>query len=323
MKKIAVITSGGDAPGMNAAVRAVVRVGSDQGLEVFGVRRGYAGLIEGDLMPLKERDVSGIVQLGGTFLGTARSERFKEEKVQKEAVNHLKSAGIEGLVVIGGNGSQQGSYALQKPGLSVVGVASTIDNDLYGTDISIGVDTALDTIIESIDKIKTTAKSHERAFLVEVMGRKYGYLALMAGLAGGAEIVVTPEQEMEPEVVADKLHKAYKQGKGYALVVTTDGAINNAEAIDAYFKEHKEEVGYDLRVTILGHVQRGGAPTSFDRVLASRFGAEAANLLKQGKSNLLVGLIKGQISHTPLDEVVKNKKSLDMKMWQLHEILAH
>lgn len=322
MNKIAVITSGGDAPGMNAAIRAVTRISIDAGLEVFGVRRGYAGLIEGEIIPLSMRDVSGIIQLGGTFLGTARSEEFKSEAAQIKAIDNLKAHGIEGLVVIGGSGSQQGAYCLHNMGFKVVGVASTIDNDLYGSDISIGVDTALNTIIDSIDKIKTTAKSHERAFLVEVMGRKHGYLALMAGIAGGAEIVITPEQEMEPALVADELLKAYKQGKGYALVITTNGAINNAERMVKYFSEHKEEIGYDLRVTILGHVQRGGAPTAFDRVLASRLAAKASDLIIQDNSGLLVGFINGQITSSPLNEVVSNKKTLDPQMWNLSNILA-
>ena len=321
-KKIAVITSGGDSPGMNAAVRAVVRMGADLGAEVYGVKRGYAGLIEGDLTLLKERDVSGIIQLGGTFLGTARSEEFKKSDNQKQSVENLKKQGISGIIVIGGNGSQAGANALDELDLDVIGVASTVDNDLYGTDISIGTDTALNTIVESIDKIKTTARSHQRAFLIEVMGRRYGYLALMAGVAGGAELVVTPEFEIEPADVAKGLLKAYEDGKQFAIVLVTDGAKNNAEKIAAYFKKHQKEIGYELRITILGHVQRGGSPTVFDRLLATRLGSEAAKALIEGESGKLVGWCDGGICLTPLKEIVGKSKELDMGMWELGKILA-
>lgn len=322
MKRIAVVTSGGDAPGMNAAVRAVTRIGIDQGLEVFGVRRGYMGLIEGDMVRLGVRDVSGVVQLGGTFLGTARSEEFKTEEAQRLSIENLEERGIEGLIVIGGNGSQRGSYALSRLGFPVVGVASTVDNDVYGSDISIGVDTALNIIIESVDRIKTTAESHHRAFLIEVMGRDYGYLALMAGIAGGAEVIVTPEFEIEPPAIEAELHAAHERGKRYALVVVTDGAKNNAETIERYFKEHGQEIGYELRMTILGHVQRGGSPTAFDRLLATQLGTAAVMLLASGDSGKLVGLVSGKVVYTPLEDVVSNKKVLDEQMCRLSKILA-
>ncbi|MDI6717070.1 MAG: 6-phosphofructokinase [Actinomycetota bacterium] len=322
MRRLAVVTSGGDAPGMNAAVRAITRVGAEADIEVYGVRDGYKGLIEGDMIHLTERGVSGILQLGGTILGTVRSEEFKTAEAQHRAIENLKKNFIDGLVVIGGDGSQKGAFALFKHGFPVVGVASTIDNDLYGSDITIGVDTALNTIVESIDKIRTTAESHERAFLIEVMGRKYGYLALMAGLAGGAELVVTPEFEVDPATVADELLSAYERGKRYAMVVVTDGAKNNAETIAKYFKEHGEKVGYELRVTILGHVQRGGAPSAFDRILASRLGAAAVQLFKDGGSGMLTGWINGKVAYTPLEEVVTNKKALDINLWRLAEILS-
>ncbi|MBE0447883.1 MAG: 6-phosphofructokinase [Actinobacteria bacterium] len=322
MKRIAVVTSGGDAPGMNAAVRAITRVGIDAGLEVFGVRRGYAGLIENDMIGLNARDVGGILQLGGTVLGTARSEEFKTEEAQRKSIENLNKRGIEGLIIIGGNGSQMGAYSLFKLGFPVVGVASTVDNDLYGSDISIGVDTALNIIIESIDRIKTTAESHNRAFLIEVMGRRFGYLALMSGIAGGVEVIVAPEFEVDPATVAAELRSAYERGKRYALVVVTDGAKNNAETIARYFREHGQEIGYELRVTILGHVQRGGSPTAFDRLLATRLGTAAVELLKSGDSGKLVGFISGQIAFTPLEVVVANEKTLDMRMWHLSKILA-
>lgn len=322
MKRIAVVTSGGDAPGMNAAIRAVTRIGIYKGLEVFGVRNGYAGLIEGDMVPFGPRDVAGILQTGGTMLGTARSEEFKLDEVQHKCIDNMKERGIEGLVVIGGSGSQQGAYALSNKGFPVVGVASTVDNDLYGSDITIGVDTALNVIIESIDRLKTTAESHRRAFLVEVMGRHFGYLAVMAGIAGGVEVVVTPEFEVEPATIADELRSARERGKKHALVLVTDGAKPNAEEIAEYFREREQDIGFELRVTILGHVQRGGAPTAFDRILATRLGTAAVELLARGDSGKLVGLINGRIAYTSLDEVISNAKTLDINPWQLNKILA-
>ncbi|MDI6816392.1 MAG: ATP-dependent 6-phosphofructokinase [Actinomycetota bacterium] len=321
MKRVAVVTSGGDAPGMNAAVRAIVRVGIDAGLEVFGIRRGYMGLIEGDMIRLTARDVSGILQLGGTYLGTARSEEFKTEPAQRRSIKNLAKMGVEGLVVIGGNGSQKGAHALWRLGFPVVGVASTVDNDLYGSDITIGVDTALNIIIESVDRIKTTAESHHRAFLIEVMGRDYGFLALMAGIAGGAEVVITPEFEMEPPNVAEELRLAHEHGKRFALVITTDGAKNNAETIERYFKEHEQEIGFEWRVTILGHVQRGGSPTAFDRLLATRLGAAAIDLLQREDTGKLVGWANGKVAYAPLDIVATHNKTLDAEMRRLSEVL--
>lgn len=323
MKRIAVVTSGGDAPGMNAAVRAIVRVGAELGMEVHGVRRGYEGLIEDDIVPLSSRDVSGILHLGGTFLGTARSQEFEEsESARQRSVDNLRQRGIECLIVIGGNGSQRGAHALMELGFPVIGVASTVDNDLYGSDISIGVDTALDIILESIDRIRTTAESHRRAFLIEVMGRDYGYLALMAGIAGGADVIVTPEFEQEPEEVEASLRQVYERGKKYALVVVTDGARNNAEKMKEYFQAHKDEIGYGLRVTILGHVQRGGVPNNFDRILATRFGTAAVQMAYRGETGKLVGWINDRLAFTPLDEVVSNTKTLDMDLWRLSQVLA-
>jgi len=322
MRRIAVATSGGDAPGMNAAVRAITRVGIDRGMEVIGVLGGYQGLVENDMIRLTARDVGGILQLGGTILGSARSEAFKETESQKQSIENLRNRGVEGLIVIGGNGSQKGSYSLWKLGFPVVGIASTVDNDLYGSDISIGVDTALNTIIDSVDKIKTTAESHNRAFLIEVMGRHYGYLALMSGMASGVEVIVTPEFEEDPPTIADELHAAYERGKKYALVLVTDGAKNSAEEIAKYFKEHGEEIGFELRVTILGHVQRGGSPSAFDRILATRLGTAAVGLLKNNEAGQLVGFIKGRVAYTPLEEVATRHKTLDVEMWQLAKVLA-
>jgi 6-phosphofructokinase len=322
MNKIAVLTSGGDAPGMNAAVRAVVRTGIERGFETFGVRRGYAGLIDGDICPLTARDVGGIVQQGGTFLGSARSHEFTTSAGRQRALSNVTQHGIGALVIIGGNGSQQGAFALSEMGLPVVGIASTIDNDLCGSDITLGVDTALNIALEAIDRLKVTASSHQRALLVEVMGRHCGYLALMAGIAGGAEDIVIPEQELDPETIARDLHEAYARGKRHALVVVAEGAKYNAEKLLEYFRAHGDRLGFEMRTTILGHVQRGGIPTAFDRLLATRFGNAATELLAEGKHGVLVGLINGEVKTTPLAEVVSSRKELDLSMLDLAKILS-
>jgi len=321
MEKIAVLTSGGDAPGMNAAIRSVVRTGVSKGWKVFGVKGGYEGLINGLFMPMGTRDVGGILQRGGTILGSARSEEFRTERGQLNAIRSLNEAGIEGLVVIGGNGSQTGNLALHKHGFPVVGVASTIDNDLYGCDVTIGVDTALNIALEAIDRLKTTASSHQRAFLIEVMGRKCGYLALMAGIAGGAESVVLPEIEADPEHIAEVLASAYEKGKQHAIIVVAEGANYNANALDAYFTEHRERLGFGLRVTILGHTQRGGTPSAVDRILGSKLGAAAVEQLAKGEFGVLMGEIKGEIAATPLEEVVGHPKELDRSLIELAKIL--
>ncbi len=322
MKRIAVLTSGGDAPGMNAAIRAVVRTGLHKGWEVFGVRHGYAGLIAGNFQSLGARDVGGIIQQGGTVLGSARSPEFKTEEGRLKAVRALHQQGVEGLVVIGGNGSQTGALALSQMGFPVVGVASTIDNDLYGSEIAIGADTALNIALEAIDRLKVTASSHQRAFLVEVMGRDCGYLALMAGIAGGAEAIVIPEVETDPEALTSELRAAYERGKAHALVVVAEGARYNAEELARYVRKHRDRLGFELRVTTLGHVQRGGAPGAFDRILGTRFGAAAVDALAAGKSGVLIGLLKGEIQTTPLTEVVANKKTLDPRLIELAHVLA-
>ena len=322
MKRIAVLTSGGDAPGMNAAIRAVVRTGLAKGWDVLGVRCGYAGLISGDILPLVARDVGGIIQRGGTILGSARCLEFQTEEGRLTALSQLHRHEIEALVVIGGNGSQTGAHALSQLGFPVVGVASTIDNDLYGSDITIGVDTALNVSLEAIDRLKVTASSHHRAFLVEVMGHKCGYLALMAAIAGGAEAVIIPEEETDPEAVATDLRAAFDNGKAHAIVVVAEGARYNAEGMAQHFKAHQERLGFELRVTRLGHVQRGGAPGSFDRLLGTNLGAAATDQLTIGEHGVMVGLLKGEIAATPLAEVVANRKSLDLRPLRLARILA-
>jgi len=323
MKCIAVLTSGGDAPGMNAAIRAVVRTAIAKGWEVFGVRYGFTGLISGAFFRLGARDVGGIIQQGGSMLGSARCPEFRTAEGQLKALSQLHEHRIEALVIIGGNGSQTGAHALSQSGFPVVGVASTIDNDLYGSDITIGADTALNVSLEAIDRLKVTATSHHRAFLVEVMGHKCGYLALMAAIAGGAEAVVIPEKEIDPEDVATDLRAAYDNGKSHAIVVVAEGARNNAETLSHYFQVHRERLGFELRVTKLGHVQRGGAPGSFDRLLGTRLGAAATELLARGESGKLVGLHKGEIAATPFSEVVANIKPLDLHLLKLARALAN
>lgn len=322
MKRIAVLTSGGDAPGMNAAIRAVVRSGIDYGWEVFGVEHGYAGLISGDFIPLGRRSVGGIIQQGGTILGSARAPAFETVEGRREALRELNQHGIEGLVVIGGNGSQTGAYELHKMGFPVVGVGSTIDNDLYGADITIGVDTALNIGLEAIDRLKVTASSHQRAFLVETMGRNSGYLALMSGIAGGAEAVVLPEFETDPEALADEIRDAYERGKAHAIIVVAEGASMNAEALARYFQEHQEQLGFALRVTQLGHVQRGGMPGAFDRLLATRLGAKATRVLEEGRSGEIAVLRRGEIDTIPHEEAVGKTKTLDPDLYDLARVLA-
>jgi 6-phosphofructokinase 1 len=321
MKKFAVLTSGGDAPGMNAAIRSVVRTGLSKGWEMYGVRNGFAGLIAGNFVPLGPRDVGGIMQKGGTILGSARSLEFKTIDGQRKAIRSLNAAGIEGLFVIGGNGSQTGSYMLTKLNFPVIGIASTIDNDLFGSEITIGVGTALNVALEAVDRLKVTASSHQRAFLLEVMGRDCGYLALMTALAGGAEAVIIPEVQINPDDVADLLMKAYEKGKAHAIVIVAEGAEYNAEKLSAYYKKHQERLGFDLRVAILGHIQRGGTPSAYDRILASRLGSGAVEAMARGDTGVLVGWVQSRIKTTPLETVVNSKKDIDRSLVDLARIL--
>lgn len=320
--RVAVLTTGGDAPGINAAIRAAVRTGIDKGWEMFGVRHGYAGLVKGDFVTLGVRDVSGVIQLGGTMLGSFRFPQFKSEETQLEGMRAFREHKIDAAVVIGGDGSQAGSFALTQKGFPVVGVASTIDNDLCGSEITIGVDTALNIALEAIDRIKVTASSHERAFLVEVMGRDCGYLALNAGIAGGAEAIAMPEVETDPEALARCLRDGYDRGKRHAIVVVAEGARYNAEALMQYFREHRERLGFDLRDVKLGHVQRGGSPTAFDRILATRFAAAAIESLAHEQCGVVIGLNHGEITATPLAQIAGKKKPLDPCLMKLAPVLA-
>jgi 6-phosphofructokinase 1 len=322
MKRVAVLTSGGDAPGMNAAIRAVVRSGVLRSCEMFGVRNGYEGLIAGDFVALGPRDVGGIIHQGGTMLGTSRCARFKTSEGQSAAIEQLRRRDIGALIVIGGNGSQAGAHALAESGMTVLGVASTIDNDLYGTDVSIGSTTALDTAMEAVDRLRVTAASHRRAFLVEVMGRHSGYLAAVVAIAGGAEAIVVPELDMPPETVARQLQASHQRGKSHAIVVVAEGARYGVEALSRYFEEHQQQLGVDLRITRLGHVQRGGAPGVYDRMLATRLGAAAIDALLAAQSAVLVGLRNGAIALTPLREVAGRAAPLDLQLLDLAQQLA-
>ena len=322
MKNIAVLTSGGDAPGMNATIRAVTRSALDEGMTVFGVRQGWQGLVDGQIRQLNARDVGGIIQIGGTFLGSARSAEFREEKGRSKAVRNLAQLDIDGVVVIGGNGSQTGSYMLSQLGVPVVGIASTIDNDLLGTDISIGSDTAINVTLEAIDHLRTTGSSHNRAFLVETMGRDCGYLAMMAGLAGGAEVISTPEFEVPASEIAKRLHAAYERGKTHAIVVIAEGVKENAARIMAYFDAEKQKSGFELRATTLGHVVRGAPPRAFDRLLATRLGVNAVKSLSAGLTGVLVGWQKNEVTRTPLADIVGRTKPVDTELLELARILA-
>jgi 6-phosphofructokinase 1 len=327
MSRLAVLTSGGDAPGMNAAIRAVVRSGVSRGIEMFGVRHGYSGLIGGDFVPLGARDVGGIIELGGTMLGTSRCPAFLTDEGQEAAVRQTMQRDLAGLVVIGGNGSQAGACALSRRGVPVVGIASTIDNDLAGSDITLGATTALGIALESIDRLRVTASAHGRVFLVEVMGRTCGYLALMAGIAGGAEAIVIPEVEQSPEQVAAAIQDAYQRGKSHAIVVVAEGARYDADALARHFTEHAERLRFELRVTKLGHVQRGGAPCPFDRLSASLLGAAAVERIEAKQHGILLGIVGGELTASALADVAhaagsSTGKPLDPQWLRLARVLA-
>jgi len=321
MKRIAVMTSGGDCPGMNAAIRAVVRTGLEYGIEVFGIRQGYAGLLNSDFHKLTSFEVSGILQRGGTILQTARTEAFKTPVGQKKGLRHLNELGIEGMIVIGGDGSLRGALALHQLGFPVVGVPASIDNDLDGTNMSIGVDTALNTILDSLDRIRDTASSHTRAFIIEVMGRNCGYLAIMAAILGGAEVVSTPERELSMEDIALALADAYVRGKSHAIAVSAEGVSYEATDLVTYLK-NKHEVGFDIRLTLLGHIQRGGSPTAFDRLLATRMGVRALEVLRDGQSGVMVNLEGRETGTIAIEKAIAKTREINPSYFDLARILA-
>ncbi len=307
---------------MNAAIRAVVRRGISLGLEVLGVRHGYTGLIGGEFVALGARDVGGIIERGGTILGTSRCPAFLTAPGQEAAAQQLHDREVGGLVVIGGDGSQAGAHALSERGVPVVGVASTIDNDLAGSDVTIGVTTALDIALEAIDRLRVTASSHGRTFLLEVMGRRCGYLALLAGIAGGAEAIMLPEVPQSAEEVATAIRDAYGRGKSHAIVVVAEGSSPNASELAAYFARHAEHLGFELRVTRLGHTQRGGAPGVFDRMSATVLGAAAVEQLQSGAHGNLLGIVNGKVTATALASIKGMAKPLDPQLMRLAHVLS-
>ncbi|SDF66345.1 6-phosphofructokinase [Sporomusa acidovorans] len=318
MKKIAVITSGGDCPGMNAAIRAVVRVAMANQIEVWGIKNGYAGMIANDMTQLDSRSVGDIIHKGGTFLGTARSEEFKTLTGRQKAVANLQAHGIEGLVVIGGDGSLTGAKLLAELGIKFVGLPGTIDNDIWGTDYTIGFDTAVNTALDAINKLRDTASAHGRVMLVEVMGRACGWIALTAGLAGGAEIILIPEQPFSSENICRQLLESRAKGKQYSIVVVAEGA---GSAIDLG-KVISAKTGLETRVSVLGHIQRGGAPTVSDRLLASRLAERAVRDLLQGKSDIMIGYRNNQCVEVPITDAISKKKDIDPELYRLSDVLS-
>lgn len=319
-KSVAVLTAGGDAPGMNAAVRAVVRTALGLGMRAFGVKRGFEGLARGVMTEMGARDVGGILQRGGTVLQTARFPEFAKPEVQREALRQMNALGVEALVAMGGDGTMRGAAVLDKLGFPVIGIPASIDNDVYGTDISIGVDTALNTIVEAIDKLRDTASSHQRAFIVETMGRNCGHLALMSGMISGAEVTLIPEQAVGAEEVAAAVRGAYERGKSHAIVVVAEGAAEGASALKD--KLDRMTTGFDFRVTILGHVQRGGSPSAWDRLIAARFGATAVEKLHAGGRGVMVGLHGSRVVEVRLDEVSTRKREPDLEYYRMARMLA-
>lgn len=318
MKRIGVLTSGGDAPGMNAAVRAVVRKGIYHDLEVFGVYGGYAGLISGNIQKLELGSVGDIIHRGGTSLYSARCLEFKTKEGQQKGIEQLKKHGIDGLVVIGGDGSYRGAKALTEQGYPCVGVPGTIDNDIPGTEFTIGFDTALNTVIDAIDKIRDTATSHERTFIIEVMGRDAGDIALWAGLAGGAETILIPEEGYDINEITQRLKKGLERGKKHTIIVVAEGVASGVEIGEKI----KEATEFDTRVSVLGHIQRGGSPTAFDRVLASRLGARAVELLLEGKGGRAVGIEQNKLVDYDIIEALAKKHTVNMDLLKLSKELS-
>ena len=318
MKKIAILTSGGDAPGMNAAIRAVVRTALYHGIEVMGVNRGYAGLINGELFTMNRSSVSDIIHRGGTILRTARCLEFKQEETRKKAAKILKAYGVDALVVIGGDGSFTGAKLLSKLGVKTVGIPGTIDNDLAYTDYTLGFDTALNTVIESIDKIRDTSTSHERVSIVEVMGRNCGDIALYAGLAGGAEYIITPEKGYDKDELCKVILEGKNRGKIHNLVLLAEG-VGGAHDLAKYVEE---TTGIETRATVLGHTQRGGSPSAFDRVLASKMGAKAVEVLLEGKTSRVIGIKDNAIIDLDIDEALSQESKFDDKLFKIADEIS-
>ena len=319
MKSIAILTSGGDAPGMNAAIRAVVRTALDKDLKVFGVNRGYSGLINGELFEMNRESVSDIIHRGGTILRTARCEEFRTEEGRKRAASVLKVFGIDGLVVIGGNGTFAGAQLLSKLGVKTIGLPGTIDNDLTYTDYTIGFDTALNTVLDAINKLRDTSSSHERVSIVEVMGRDCGDIALHAGVGGGAEFVILPEKGYNEEEICKNILQDKVKGKLHSLIIMAEGVGGT----DELASKIEEVTGIETRATKLGHIQRGGSPSAFDRVLASRMGYKAVELLCQGKTSKVLGMKDGKIFDMDINEALEVPRNFDDELYTISKIISN
>ncbi|MBU5265591.1 6-phosphofructokinase [Virgibacillus proomii] len=318
MKKIGVLTSGGDAPGMNAAIRAVVRKAICHNIEVYGIKYGFQGLMEGTIEKMEIGSVGDIIHRGGTMLYSARSEAFKTEEGQQKAIEQLNKFGIEGLIVIGGDGSFRGAQKLTEKGYPCIGVPGTIDNDIAGTDFTIGFDTALNTVIEAIDKVRDTATSHKRTYIIEVMGRNAGDIALWAGLADGAESILIPEKKEKFETVVQKLKRGHKRGKKHSIIILAEGVGSGIE----YGKRIEEATDLETRVTVLGHIQRGGSPSAADRVLASRLAAKAVDLLMAGKAGRMVGIQQNEIVDHEINKILHEQHTINDDMYTLSQELS-
>lgn len=317
-KKVGIITSGGDAPGMNAAVRAVTRYGTSLGYQMIGIRRGFKGLLDDEFVTLTLRSVSGIINAGGTMLHTGRCPEIKTETGMNRAVKTIKDLGLEGLIIIGGDGSLAAGNALSKRGVKVINIPASIDNDIYGTDETIGYDTALNTAVEAIDKIRDTATSHDRIFVVEVMGREHGFLTLDVGLAAGCEFIVVPEMKFDIKKLAEELTKGKDRGKTSEIIAFAEGCGSSAE----FAKKIGKMTGFEVRVSNLGYIQRGGRPTARTRILASKFGYAAMHLFHKKNYNRLVGLAKGEISSIPVSQAIKHEKKFNEKVLKVLRSLS-
>lgn len=318
MKRIGVLTSGGDAPGMNAAIRAVVRKAIYHDIEVYGIKYGYQGLMEGNIEKMEIGSVGDIIHRGGTIIYSARSEEFKTDEGQEKGIEQLKKFGIEGLIIIGGDGSFRGAQKLTEKGYPCIGIPGTIDNDIAGTDFTIGFDTALNTIIEAIDKVRDTATSHKRTYIIEVMGRDAGDLALWAGLADGAESILIPEVKDEFDEVIERLKRGHERGKKHSIIVLAEGVGSGFD----YGKRIEETSDLETRVTVLGYIQRGGSPTASDRVLASRLGGYAVDLLRKGEAGRMVGIQNNKLVNHDILEILAQPHTIDKDMYQLSKELS-
>ena len=323
IKKIAVLTSGGDAPGMNAAIRSVVRTCAYHNIECIGVYRGFEGLIEGDFKEMNARSVRGIINKGGTILKSARSTEFRTKEGRKQAHQMLIDAEIDGLVAIGGDGTFTGAMIFNEEfGFPVMGIPGTIDNDIVGTTHTLGFDTALNTVVDAIDKIRDTASSHNRLFFIEVMGRDVGHIALNVGIAGGAEEILIPEEDLGLDRLVESLNRSRKSGKSSSIVVVAEGDKigKNIFELKDFVDQNME--GYDVRVSVLGHMQRGGSPSCFDRVLASRMGVKAVESMLEGKTNYMVGLINSKMELTPLEKAIIGKTKINLELLRVSDIMS-